>query len=431
MIPPFARLLDKYLPSGGFLRNVSVLAGGKAFSQAIMVLSVPVLTRLYTPGDFGVLSVYTSILSILFVVGALRYELAIPLPADDATAVRLLWLSFLVLTGFASLLFLLQAVAGDILVEQAGMPDLRLLLWLLPPGLFAACAIAILTKWAVRKKQFDAVAKTSMGQSSIQAAAQIASGLWGAGSLGLVLGQLAGKAFGGLALAAYTAGGIRKSAFPPKPDELLVAARRYRRFPLYSGGSALVSAMVLFLPPLLLASLFGMQVAGWFALGQRVVAIPVQLIAQSAGDVYFAKASETAQRDIGALRDLHRRFALRLLCISLVTIVPIALFAPWLFALIFGASWEAAGEYIRPMAVMFLIQFVASPLSLTLIVVERQDLLLAWDILRFCTVLTIFGAAHLLQLSPGTTILGYALIMAACYLLLLLVSTHAVQKLAV
>ena len=430
-MPSFPRLFDRYLPSGSFLRNVSVLAGGTAFSQAVTVLVAPVLTRIYTPGDFGVLAVYTSVLSILLVMGALRYEWAIPLPADDATALRLLWLCFLVLGGLASLVFLLQALVGTILVEQAGMPELRLLLWLLPLGLFAACAIAILTKWAARKKRFDAVAKTSVGQSTIQAATQITSGLWGAGALGLVLGQLAGQFFGWLALMKFTAGSIRTRETRPKAPELLEVARRYKRFPLYLGWSALLNSLSVFLPPLLLASLFGMQVAGWFALGQRVVAIPVQLIAQSAGNVYFVRASEIAQQDIVALRDLYRRFALRLLIVSLVTILPIAMLAPWLFALIFGASWQAAGEYIRPMAVMFLVQFVAHPLSLTLIVMERQDLVLALDILRFCAMLAIFGASFLMQLSPQATILGYAITMATSRLLLVIVSAHAVRRLAI
>jgi O-antigen/teichoic acid export membrane protein len=48
--------------------------------QAITVLVSPILTRLYTPEDFGVFGVYASILGIVTVVASLRYEYALPLP---------------------------------------------------------------------------------------------------------------------------------------------------------------------------------------------------------------------------------------------------------------------------------------------------------------------------------------------------------------
>lgn len=54
--------LKALLPRSSFARNVAVLAGGTAVGQAIVVLASPILTRLYTPEDFGVLAVYTSFL---------------------------------------------------------------------------------------------------------------------------------------------------------------------------------------------------------------------------------------------------------------------------------------------------------------------------------------------------------------------------------
>jgi O-antigen/teichoic acid export membrane protein len=60
------------LPKSSFARNVAVLVGGTAVGQAIVVLASPILTRLYTPEDFGVLAVYASLLGILSTVAALR-----------------------------------------------------------------------------------------------------------------------------------------------------------------------------------------------------------------------------------------------------------------------------------------------------------------------------------------------------------------------
>lgn len=65
---------------GGFLKTVSILAGGTAFSQLLAILVLPILTRLYTPNDFSVLAVYLAILGILTSINCLRIEIAIPLP---------------------------------------------------------------------------------------------------------------------------------------------------------------------------------------------------------------------------------------------------------------------------------------------------------------------------------------------------------------
>ena len=74
------RQLMRILPKSRFARNVAVVSAGSAMGQGLLIVSAPLLTRLYTPADFGVLAVYVSIVSILVVVASLRYEMAINLP---------------------------------------------------------------------------------------------------------------------------------------------------------------------------------------------------------------------------------------------------------------------------------------------------------------------------------------------------------------
>ena len=62
-----------------FGRSVVTLASGTAMAQLLLALAMPVLTRLYTPTDYGSLAVYASTLTVLLVLASLRYEVAIPL----------------------------------------------------------------------------------------------------------------------------------------------------------------------------------------------------------------------------------------------------------------------------------------------------------------------------------------------------------------
>lgn len=89
----FARLkalVNRLLPRASFARSVGVLAGGTAAAQAIGILVLPVVTRLYTPADFTVLAFYSSILGIVAGVACLRLDIAIPLTKSDGDAANLL-----------------------------------------------------------------------------------------------------------------------------------------------------------------------------------------------------------------------------------------------------------------------------------------------------------------------------------------------------
>ena len=65
-----------------FSRNVLTLVTGTTLAQAIPVLISPILTRLYSPEDFGVYAIYFSVLMITSVVATGKYEMAIVLPKD-------------------------------------------------------------------------------------------------------------------------------------------------------------------------------------------------------------------------------------------------------------------------------------------------------------------------------------------------------------
>src|SRR5580765_5437984 len=119
----------------GFVRSVGVLVGGTAFAQVFAILVLPLVTRLYTPADFSVLAVYSSVLAVVSVVACLRLEIAIPIPEQDNDAANLLALALCsctivtVLSGLA--IWWLPAQIADLL----GQPKLRPFLWLLPMGI--------------------------------------------------------------------------------------------------------------------------------------------------------------------------------------------------------------------------------------------------------------------------------------------------------
>jgi len=80
MIPPLKKIFDSKSHSS----NVLMLTFGTSVGQMAIIASAPIITRLYGPEDVGLFAVFGAALGIITVISSLHYELAIPLPTEDA-----------------------------------------------------------------------------------------------------------------------------------------------------------------------------------------------------------------------------------------------------------------------------------------------------------------------------------------------------------
>jgi O-antigen/teichoic acid export membrane protein len=416
------------LPQGRFARSVTLLAGGTALGQAITVLVSSILTRLYTPEDFGVFGVYASILGIVTVVASLRYEFALPLPEDDKTAANILVLCFILLFGMTTLSWLVIHSLGNQIVAWANVPGLKPYLWLIPLGMFGAGTYQILNYWAVRKRDFPRIARTRVSRGVVRAALQVGVGFVNSGPLGLLLGQLAGETAGStsLGLAAW-----KKDRAPFQAISLQgirLAGARYKRFPLFSSWAGLLDALGLQLPQILFAAFYGAEVAGWFALGQRVIAAPLNIVVDSVGQVYFGEAARLPRDNPKTMRSLFLKLTGRLALTGGLPVAVICALAPWFFTIVFGPGWETAGRYVQILGLMFAVRFAIVPLSHTLNVLERQDLYLIWEGTRLVLVVGALLMGRLLAFSHIAAIGVYSVSMLSAYLLLWGLVWHALKS---
>ncbi len=378
---------------GGFARGVAILAGGSAVGQGIVIVSSPLIARLYEPSDFGVLAVYSSVISILLVIASWRYELAIPLPDSDETASALVLLCFGILAGMTALVAAFVYFFGFFLVRWLNAPLLQPYLWLLPIGVAGAGAYQILNYWAVRKKAFGEIARTRLTQSIGKVVTQV--GMWwlGMGTVGLLAADEVGRAggVGSLAIAARNTGIAWRGA----GAHVTHVAGRYIKFPIVTTWAGLFNISSLQLPALLLSAKFGPETTGYYSLGFRLLGAPLALVGVSIGQVLLARAAQIADEH-AKVRAITERSALVLFGVGLPPFIAVGLAGRTMFSVVFGPEWSTAGYYAQLLAPWFLFWLVASPLSALLTVREWQ-----WSSLAFtaCELITrvmsiIIGAWH-------------------------------------
>ena len=411
-----------------FVRNVTVLAGGSTLSYLIALLASPVLTRLYSPEEFGLLAVYTSILSILIVNGSWRYNLAVPLPKQANTAYSLLTISLFTIFINTLSLYGILWLFGDFILSKLTASGLSGLILILPISFLSAGVIQAFTFFAIRDAEYSSIAKTKVTQNILMVLIQGILGFSGSGATGLVAGDASGRFCGAVYLTRRSLTLYFRKLRSVSLSDIAAAAIKYKRFPLISSISSLINSCGLFLPPLLLNMIFETRIAGLFSLTYRIVKIPVTLIGQAVSQVYIGEAAKRLHDEPSALWRLFNRTTGKLFLLSLPPGLLFGLIGPSLFVLVFGSEWRIAGEYARYLSIMLVLQFVTVPVSQTLNILERQDLQLFWDILRLATLLGLFYLAEVMELKPGLTILLYGIVMAVDYALLFLLTLLIVKK---
>lgn len=381
---------------GPIVRRVLTVAGGTAVGQAVLVGASPLLTRLFTPAEFGTLAAYMALVAVFGVIATMRYHVAIVLADEEDRAVAAIALSLLAVGTTTLVNGIVIIGLGTSIAGWFAAPELQSAMWIVAVGTGALGLQQVLSAWMSRTSNYRPLGLAKAAEGCAKASSQLGLGVLAFGSVGLLLGDVVGRIAGAWLLAGAASRQLASRLVRVRRAALVDVARRYRDFPLFSTPGVLMNTAGLQAPALLFASFYGLEVAGAFALGQRVIAMPMALVGQAASQVHLGEASRLARDNPRALQLLFARATRHLAVLGGLPILAVAVLGPWVFGIVFGAAWVEAGMYVRIFAIAFALQFVVAPLSSTLNVLEHQRLQMAWDGGRLIAVVgAIVGSAAL------------------------------------
>jgi O-antigen/teichoic acid export membrane protein len=360
--------LRQLLPKSTFIRGVTVIVGSTAVSQILLILAAPILTRLYTPDDFGMLAVYGSLLAVIVVVASLHYELAIPLADEENDAANIVVLCLALVVAISLITGVVSYLFGRIITEVLGVPRLVNYLWLLPFGVLLTGFYTVFNYYGIRAKRFGDIATTRLNQSLATLAIQIVG--FKLGGISLLLGQVIGQAVGTIKLAIQT---LKNPEFSHLSlSKIKTNLVRYKEFPMYATGSSLVNTAGHQLPTLIFAMFFSAGAAGLYALANRLLTIPANLIGGALAQVFLSHGVDRHRE--GTLGAMYAQLQNTLVQIGLPPTLFIVLVGPELFIVLFGEIWRDAGVFSQWLAIGTFLGFVVSPLSQIYTILEKQKI---------------------------------------------------------
>lgn len=388
-----------------FWRNVVTVLGGALGAQALPLLAAPLLTRLCTPGEMGAYSVWLGVIAVSAIGATLRMESAMILDHEAEHQRTCFRVVFFCATVAAIVLTVVAATA-----RAAGFKPALHLPWAalltIGAGTWLTASMQTALAYATSHNNFGKAARAKVVAAATIVASQLLL-LWaGLGGVGLIVGHLCGL------LAGYLT--AQRLLDPPRapigwlPDAAQRAyIRRHQAFWRFALPSSLLNGLVGQLPLFLIGMRHGVLAAGLYALTQRVLSAPVSLLAASVLEV-FKRESVLEFRQHGNCSRCYRHTFKALLALGIGPALLLMLFAPTLFATVFGASWREAGELAQLMAPLFLLNFVASPLSYVFFVANRQKADLIWQIALFGTTVCAFLLPGSVQQNVGYYVASYS-----------------------
>ncbi len=404
-------------PAGNVFRGMATLAVGSGTARLISLAAIPILTRIYSPEDYGVLAVFTAFVAILAPVLTMRYVLALPLPKHDGMAINLLALAgglTLISTG---ILTIVLGLFGTPIFEALSMQALAPWWWLIIIGLLGTSLFETMNMWATRARAYKPIAKTQFMQAVAGDGTKIALGLMGLTALGLLIGQIIKQSAGTINLARTFWSGLRRHARQIRPGRMLFAARRYAGFPAYRLPSQFLLMLSTQAPLLFVAAMYDAQTTGQLGLALMALALPISLLGQTMSKAFYAEGAAIGRKSPDILRALTHSIIKRLLLLSLPPALALLVFGETIFTLAFGANWQLAGTFASALAIYLVFQFLQTPVAHLFYIFEAQKQLLFLNLQRTAIIAGCFGAAYVMKVEAVTAIILYAVALSAHYAL--------------
>lgn len=361
-------------------KNVIALLIGTVGAQGLVLLSAPIISRLYLPEEFGDYALYFSTVMVISVIVTMRLEMAIILPRTDDEALPVLrtsLLSTLLISAFVIVLLLLISFL---------IPDSHFLKFVIEHPFFILLGcIAVgffqsLTYWHNRLANFRRIATANITRAiMVILICIVLKKVNNYGLNGLIIADFMAQLISG-AIIFSDKKLIRSLLADFKWHSVKATLSTYKQFPFYNLPAGLLEKLSGQLPSFFIGGGFGSAALGQYSQSQRLLAAPAGIVGKAIGDVFRQDAAKMYVHS-GSCEKIFKQTLLKLTVIALPVYTLLFFISPWLFVFILGNNWKEAGMTAQILIPMLAIQFIVSPLSNMFIIARKQKVDLLFQIL--------------------------------------------------
>lgn len=372
-----------------FMKSVLILMSGSFLGQLVNFVTAPIMTRLFSAYDIGMFTYINTIASIFIPVICLRYENAIVLEKNNNNIYALIKLCFIINLFLSVVIFLA-------LNFYFRFSEVFKYLFFVLGIIFISGVINILTAFNTRKKYYNLLSKISIYRPIVNLVFIIIFGIFNSNFVGLLVAYIVSLIAGIYSQAKFLFNDI-SNLLEVRFLELKNISKNYIQFPKFSVPAIFFNNISYLSLNFFITTLYGMDILGYYSLSYRILGVPLSLISNNIGNVFYEKAAKEYYNN-GSFRNIFVKTFKLLLLLTIPLTVFIYFISPWFCSFYFGANWGIAGEYIQVLSLLFGIRFIVSPLTAGILVLKENKIELICQFLFFLVSLLIFLYARYVDL---------------------------------
>jgi len=342
------------------IKNSATLLSANAISQGIAFAVLPVIARLYSPDELGILALFLGIEGLLSVIANGKYESAIVLSKSKSMAANTFNLCFLINAVFSLLILIVLLLGSHSILSMLHYESLEGVIYYLPFFVFIVAFAQASIYWFNYNKRFALTARYTLWQGLINNGLKVGSGFLKAGLTGLVWANLMSHFIS--ILSCFTRKETWNQLFHFNKKEILAAASEHRKFPLYTLPHTFINMVSGNLPILILSGYFGMAEIGLFSMGITIGFRPINLLSSSLDQVISQSMAERVNKQEPIWTILIQSIKKILLVVTPIFILAFFL-APLVLRYFLGERWEQSALYIQIMIPWLIISLFTASLS--------------------------------------------------------------------
>ena len=354
-----------------FAKHVLTLVSGSSVAMLIPFAAEPVLSRMFTPAEFGIFEIYAALIVMIGSIATARYEMAIVLPREDHSAVNLLGLSVGIVTAVTIITFFIILFWGQQLVNLSEHKDFVNYMYYVPVGVFLLGVNRSLLYWSLRRKYMKIIGLTKVFESAGKAGSSILFGIIKLSSLGLILGQITGQLFSAILFVFRFLRTDIKHVKSLSGKHITSQARKYSEFPKINVLLTITEMMQISGLIFVFSLFFDSSTLGEVSKSIRILLIPLTVISTSVAQVFYQKASKEFAEGVDITINL-KKIVRSMSLISFPGLIIFLFISPWLFGFVLGHQWIVAGEYARILAFWIFMKFIIGPVTTIPLIIKKQ-----------------------------------------------------------
>jgi O-antigen/teichoic acid export membrane protein len=373
-------------------RAIGLLTGSAFVAQLLPLVVLPLLTRLYSPADYGILALFAALSMTLAPLATSSLEQAVPLPKRDSHAALLIAAALLWMAIVGIVLLVIIVAWHQTLIDAFDLQKISAVIYAVPLGIGSIGAYQLFSYWLIRRGAYRAVACNKLVQAGSTAALSVALGLVSLRA-GLIIGLAGGYGLG--ALVAYRQSRRHGLVLPAALNLRFYAIiRRHRHFLIYGGIPCILNTAASMLPAILINRFYSAEIAGLYVLARQIIGAPTAMVAQAAGQVVLRTVA--ADEHTGKSYSCEMRMLFfYLLALGFAMSLFLWTAGPVLFHFLFGARWYAAGRYAGMLSIAAIFWLAVSPMGNVLVARHRIQWVAVWQCGYFAATCVLIFLSHL------------------------------------